>query len=152
MSRSQLDEFHRKTADHLTRYGRTIIGVFPGEGDDSPAFSYTIGNTSQGFPELLVIGSSHAPYLDDLSRLMIAAGKPFVEGQLVQVSMLRLPMKVVRAGNAARDLYTIQVGEFYGHQDYAILQLLISDTDGRFPDEPGCAEPWSTFPVLGGLS
>lgn len=81
------------------------------------SFSYTIGNQLKGLPELLVIGSCEASYLNDYSRLMIARGAPFDDGEVVALPKLRRPMKMIRTGAIAKQ-----------------------DTD-----EPGCQPPWSTF-------
>jgi Domain of unknown function (DUF4262) len=54
MSQDELSEFHRRTAAHIEREGRSIVGVFAADEDDGPPFSYTIGNHLKGLPELLV--------------------------------------------------------------------------------------------------
>ncbi len=141
------EDFHAGTVAHIEKHGRSIIGVFACADDDIP-FSYTIGNHLKGLPELLVIGSSRAPYLNDFSRLMIARGGPFANGEVVALPMLTLPMKFIVADTRAHENYTVQAGEYLGHQNYDVLQVLISDREGRFPDQPGCQPPWSTFPVL----
>lgn len=141
-------EFHHGTAEHIRTAGRSIIGVSPCVGDDGVPFSYTIGNHLKGLPELLIIGSGHAPYLNDLSRLMIARGKAFDDGELVKPLILTLPVKMIRAGDLARDQYTVQAGEYFGHQDYALMQAVLSDREGRFPGDAGCQKPWSQFPIL----
>ena len=122
--------------------------MFGTKEDDGPPFAYTIGNALKNLPELLVIGTSDAGFLNDLSQMMIEAGMPFADGHLVRIGGARLPVKLIRADPVAQDEYTIQAGEFRGHDDYAVMQVLIPDREGRYPGDAGCQEPWSRFPVL----
>jgi hypothetical protein len=143
-----LDEFRRTTAAHIERAGRTIIAVFPTEEDPGVPFAYTIGNHLKGLPELLVIGTAHAGFLNDLSRLMIASNAPFEDSQTLTMIGGRVPVKLIRASAAARAEYTIQAGEHFGHQNYSVMQVLMPDKQGRFPGEDGCDEPYASVPVL----
>ena len=79
---------------------------------------------------------------------MIAAGAPFEDGQTVLLSGARLPVKIIRANNVARTKYALQAGGYFGTDDYPIMQVLVSDQNGKFPGEIGCEPPFSTFPVL----
>jgi hypothetical protein len=140
--------FRRQTADHIAREGRSILGVGGGKYGEPP-FSYTIGNHFEGLPELLLIGSARTPYLNDLSQLMIARGEPFRDGEIVALPMLSLPLKLVCVDDIrAWENYTVQAGEHLGHDGYDIMQAVLSDKEGRFPDDPGCDKPWSLFPIL----
>ena len=143
------EAFHRDTAGIIARYGRTIIGVGGGDAGEPP-FSYSIGNHLKGLPELLIIGSCQAPYLNEMSRLMIARGRPFDEGELVKTLTLLLPMNAHHVGaRVAWDEYCVQAGEHLGHDDYSLTQMVLSDKEGRFPGDDGCQEPWASLPVLG---
>jgi Domain of unknown function (DUF4262) len=149
-SEAKLDwnRFREGTAGHIERNGRSIIRVFTTDEDDGFPFAYTVGNHIRKLPELLVIGTSRAPFLNDLSQMMIDIGRPFLNGQLVRIGIARLMVKLVRASDAAREEYTVQAGEYFGHQNYEVMQVVLPDRTGKFPDEPGCQPPWSTFPVL----
>jgi Domain of unknown function (DUF4262) len=138
---------HARTAEDIERFGRSILIV--GEGEEGWPFSYTIGNHLRELPELLIIGTSRGgALLNALSQKMIDAGKPFENGQLVSVGG-RLPVKVIRCNVAAAQTdYTIQVGEYFGHQDYSVMQVLLPDRSGKFPGEDGCQPLWSECPVL----
>lgn len=108
------EAFHRDTAGIIARYGRTIIGVGGGDAGEPP-FSYSIGNHLKGLPELLIIGSCQAPYLNEMSRLMIARGRPFDEGELVKTLTLLLPMKAHHVGaRVAWDEYCVQAESISG--------------------------------------
>jgi hypothetical protein len=99
-------------------------------------------------PELLVIGTSHAGWLNDLSQQMLDAGASFEDGQIVLIPGARLPVKVIRANGIAKTEYAIQAGQYFGTDSYPIMQVLIPDRNGTFPDETGCAAPFSAVPVL----
>jgi hypothetical protein len=139
--------FHRRTAAHIKREGRSIVAVFVAEEDDGPPFSYTIGNHLKGLPELLVIGTAQGVFLNTLSHLMIAAGHGFEDGETVRMLGSK-EVKLIRASAAAREEYTIQAGEHFGHQNYSVMQVLMPDKQGRFPGEDGCDEPYASVPVL----
>jgi hypothetical protein len=137
-----LRKMHEDVDRDIQQHGRSIMGV----GDDPP-FAYTIGNWKVGLPELLVIGTREAGFLNNLSEQMLNRGTAFANGELVSLGG-RFPLKVIVANKTARDQYTIQAGQHFGTEDYALLQLLIPDRNGVFPDEPGCMQPHSRMPVL----
>ena len=142
-----LDEFRRTTAAHIERAGRTIIAVFPTEEDPGVPFAYTIGNHLKGLPELLVIGTAQGVFLNTLSHLMIAAGHGFEDGETVRMLGSK-EVKLIHASAAAREEYTIQAGEHFGHDEYEVMQVLIPDKQGRFPGDEDCEEPYASVPVL----
>jgi hypothetical protein len=58
----------------------------------------------------------------------------------------KYPVKVIDVSGAViYDEYTCQVGHFYGTDDYAVQQMLIPDREGKYPGDPGCAEPYASF-------
>jgi hypothetical protein len=140
-------EFHTDTAEHIREYGRSIISVFDGEGDEIP-FAYTIGNTERGLPELLVIGTTKAYFLNNLSQLMIDRGSPFKDGELVDLGG-KYPVRISLTNDGrAQDDYTIQAGQYYGTEEYPVLQVLLCDKEGRFPGEAECQRPYCDVPIL----
>jgi hypothetical protein len=142
-----LRAFHDNVESDIKQYGRSIVGVC---GDDgSHPFAYTIGNYRQAMlPELLVIGVMRAGFLNDLSQQMIDAGQPFKDGQIVLLPGAEAPLKMIRANNTARTEYAVQAGVHFGHDNYSIMQVLLSDHDGKFPGETGCQPPYSDVRVL----
>jgi hypothetical protein len=142
-------KFHARTATDIRRHGRTIVAVFSRHDDPLPfGFAYTIGNAARGLPELLVIGTTDAGFLNLLSQKMIDAGAAFDNGQIVLIPGARAPVKVIAASAVARDEYAIQAGQYFGTESYPIMLVLIPDRAGKFPGEAGCAAPFSTIPVL----
>ena len=145
-------KFHDKITQDIRRCGRSIIGVFTSDEEDGPPFAYTIGNAihpnTAVLPELLVIGTTNAGWLNNLSQQMIDAGAPFEDGATVLIPGAHLPVKIIRANGTARTEYAIQAGQYFGTDRYPIMQVLIPDRNGKFPDETGCAAAFSTIPVL----
>lgn len=45
---------------------------------------------------------------------------------------------MIATSDAARRNYTIQAGQFYGHEDYEVQQILFPDRSGRYLDDPRC--------------
>jgi len=143
----RMAELRRKMHADIERTGRSVMCVFGGE--DTPPFAYTIGNYLNGLPDLLVIGLHDGSFLNDLSQKMIERGAAFSDGELIDLGG-KHPVKVITATDArARADYTIQAGRFYGFEHYALQQVLIPDKEGRFPDNPDCAQPYAAMPVLG---
>jgi len=123
--------------DHIDRFGQHLVAVF---GDDAgPGFIYTIGNANRALPELLAIGNfpPHAigPILNDLCDRMRESGAP-LEGDIDIGGTY--PIRARLAGAAARTDYTIQAGQYLGHDEYAVVQVLFPDPSGRYPGEEGC--------------
>ncbi len=83
-----------------------------------------------------------------LSQQMIERGCAFDNGERVRLTVARVPVKLVVASGIARDEYTVQAGVHFGHEKYAVMQVVVPDPAGRFPGEPGCDAPWSEVPVL----
>lgn len=122
------------------------MGVF-GE-DDYPPFMYTIGNYEYGLPELLIIGSTqNARALNVICERMHKQGCPFTDGELIDLGGT-YPLMALDAGGAAREQYTVQVGEYYQTDDYSVQQIVIPDPLGRYPFDPDCAAPFCLIPIL----
>jgi hypothetical protein len=148
-----LREVHERIERDIRKVGRSVMVV--GGGKDTMPFAYTIGNSRGRFrgkpdelPELLVIGTTDAGFLNNLSQMMIDAEQAFADGQVVLIPGARLPVKVIRANNSAHSEYTRQASEHFGHDDYSVMQILMPDLDGVFPDDAGCKSPYSKVPVL----
>lgn len=127
----------RRVHENIDRDGQHVFAIFPSR--ESPAFAYRIGNANVGLPELLVIGNftphTTGPILNQLGRKMRAAGKPLAG----DVSLGgRFPVRIRQTGPAAKARFTIQAGQYLGHERYDVLQLLFCDPEGRYPGEPGC--------------
>lgn len=149
------DAFYQGIKANISQHKRHLMVVFPCRGDDNLPFIYTIGNHELGLPELFVIGNAGggmAHLINNLCDQMIERGKAFDDGELVYWQPREphmQPCKVIRCSPSVKDDYTVQAGRYYDHEDYAVMQVVISDERGRFPGDPDCDEPWSTAPVYG---
>jgi hypothetical protein len=134
-----MDEFHFEIAHTIAKDGRQIIGVIPDR--KHAGFAYTIGNHSKGVPELLLIGN-FAPenikwVLNDISDRLIKRGKPFDNGSTVDLGG-KHPLMVWNCTEVAKSEFLIQAGEYFGHSDYLVQQVVIPDPQGRWPDDILC--------------
>jgi Domain of unknown function (DUF4262) len=143
-------EFYRGIAENIEEHGQHVMGVFGGPGDILP-FCYSIGLTGRGLPELLLIGGfapeDAAAVLNWLGEAMRERGRPFHDGEIVDWGG-RLPVKVINAGDEARDEYAIQAMSYYSTDSIVVQQVLVPDTMGRFSGDPHCEFPYSEVPVL----
>jgi Domain of unknown function (DUF4262) len=149
------DEFHDRIAEIIEEHDQYVMAVVTDDdnhsGDHPFDFVYSIGNTGRGLPELLMLGNMDfhvmGGVLNDLGRLMRERGRPFDDGEVVPTGG-RLPVKVINAGSVAGAEYACWAGDYYQTDAVRVQQVLVPDTDGRFPGEPGCAGPFSEVPVL----
>lgn len=142
-----MDAFRRTMADNIRRSGRTLLGVFPSEDSDDPlndAFTYSVGNSLVGLPELLVVGIFDGMQwpLNELSRLMIERGRKFDDGEMVSLGEGALPLCLVDASEEVKERYTVQATSFFGEENYQVMQVVLPDKDGRFPWQAECAPPY----------
>ncbi len=140
-------DFARSTEKAIREYGRAVLHV--GASD----FTYTIGNANKDLPELLLAGPRVNPVsvrniLNILSDKMIERGKPFDDGEMVDVGG-KCPVYICEATAAkVKTEFTVQVGHILGKTDYRVLQVVLCDPAGRFPWDPGCEFPYSMVKLL----
>jgi Domain of unknown function (DUF4262) len=144
---TRMRKFHDGVEKDIKAYGRRIICVGPTEAEPPTSqndfFAYTVGNARRGLPELLIIGTSRGGYmLNPLSEMMIERGQKFADGEMIECGC-KFPFCLIDANETVKDSYTIQAGEHYSSQDYAVMQVVIPDRDGHFPWQPKCVAPFS---------
>lgn len=119
--------------EHIDKCGQHLFGV-----GGNPPFIYTIGNANHGLPELLIIGPFHfndtGLLLNMLGAKMRETGEP-LSGEFSFGG--QFPVKVREASEAAKSEWTIQAGQYLGHENYSVLQVLLCDKNGVYPGEPG---------------
>ena len=145
----------REITTKIEQHGQCVQVVYPTPVDPPGTlpFMYTIGNYHLGLPELLVVGTDKeviAGVLNRLGKLQRDRGKGLADEEIVSVGG-KFPVRVVDAGEIGRTKYATFVGIFYGTQGYAVRQVLLPDTQGRWPDQPGCDRPYCEQPVLSAL-
>jgi hypothetical protein len=138
--------------DNITKNGQAVQVVYltkdskPG---DQP-FMYTIGNYHLGLPELLIVDTDKdiiAGVLNRLGKMQRERGKAFADEEIVSVGG-KFPVRIIDTGLIGRTKYATFVGMFYGTQSYDVRQVVLPDTQGRWPDTPGCDQPYCRQPIL----
>ena len=148
---SPRDHYLESLLTNIERYGVGLVGVLADVDHNHPVagFTYTVGLTPLGHPELLVYGLPP----EVAERLLNVLVREIRQGR-----QLRPGDQVRQPGNAAAIFTAIavlddddleMVREIYGSSDYA-LQLVWSDEHGRFPWADGYA-PWRHRQPIRGL-
>lgn len=130
--------FKDRVDDKIATHGQFLMAVFSEPDEGKPAFIYTIGNSELGLPELLQIGNFRpedtGQILNILGERMRDQGCP-PEGDISVGG--RFPVRCRWAGPEAKREYTIQAGNWLGHEEYGVVQIIFCDYEGRFPGDPG---------------
>ena len=127
-----------------------VVHLSQGDPPDSQPWMYTVGNHAVGLPELLIVDADHeflAGLLNRLGKMQRDRGTAFADEELVSIGG-KFPLRIVDAGEVGRNKYATLVGLYYGTRDYEVRQVLVPDTQGRWPDTPGCEMPYARQPVL----
>lgn len=131
--------------ENILRTGRHIVGVFDPHGKET-SFCYSVGNTVDGLPEFLLIGnlppSFCASIINMVSAVQNKAGAALGEGDL-KLEDFPLPFRLRHCTDAAKGRYTVQAGEYFGRQDYKVIQIMLCDKQNRYPGDEGCEYPFN---------
>jgi hypothetical protein len=142
--------FYDEIAQTISDCGWRLMGVLPDPDESSDSFIpfiYTIGNYECGLPELLMIGSAYGGHaLNAIVARMRHYNRAFMDGESIDLGKECQP-KAFWANEEAQE-YTVQVGEYYGTNDYAVQQIVVPDTFGRYPGDPQCDLPFRLVPLL----
>lgn len=126
------EELNQRNTQMIQSHGRAVIGVF-----DS-GFSYTIGNTLKGVPELIMIGGIDVRHmaliLNYVSDHLIEKGVP--DDGIVDIGG-QFPMKVIKASHRAQDEFMFQASRYHGTEDYDVLQVIVPDKTGKYQGDEG---------------
>ena len=83
---------------------------------------------------------------------MIERARAFDDRELVEIGG-KYPTMAIHAKASVKDNFTIQAGQFLGHQDYRVIQMLFTDPNGIFPTQPGCDPLYKKLqPFMGELN
>jgi Domain of unknown function (DUF4262) len=140
-----------KIAQAISEIGWSPMCVLPDpdERTGSLPFIYSIGNCECGLPELLMIGCAYeggSSLLNTIIARMRHYNRAFTDGESIDLGK-KLQPKAFWANEEAKE-YTVQVGEYYGTNDYAVQQIVAPDTLGRYPEDPQCDLPFRLVPLL----
>jgi hypothetical protein len=143
-------QLRRQITDNITKDGQSVQVIGPSEAPGSQPFMYTIGNFHHGLPELLIVDTDKdmfASVLNRLGRMQRERRRAFADEELVSIGG-KFPLRIVDAGIVGRTKYATFVGIFYNTQNYEVRQVVLPDTQGRWPDQPGCDPPYARQPIL----
>lgn len=137
---SVLDKLGEQVRANIAKSGVHVWGIFGS--NEGPSFTYTTGLYEKQLPEFVIAGFSpdSAHYIIMLAyEEMKKRGRRFADREVFLVD--DDPTKALvflDARDSVRDDYTIQTGQYYQTEDYEVQQILIPDTEGRFPNDPNC--------------
>jgi len=114
--------------------------VTPGDAPADPTHGHTLGLCeTHAHPELLLVGLP-AHLVDEFLRhaaALVAAGRRFEHGQVATGVFPGAPAAVRRVGEQHYQDYLTDALAHYGTPEFAALQILFPDRDGRYPWEAG---------------
>ncbi len=136
----------------IDKHGQMIQFVHRSSGDppDFQPFVYTIGNLRLGMPELLYISDrieGMGDLLNHLGELQRKRGRGLAPGETIKLEG-KFVARITDAGVRGRTEYAIQAGVFYETDEFQVCQILLTDSEGRWPEDPACRKPYSTQPLL----
>lgn len=130
-------EWHDRADEHLKtlqemikQYGWTVQGVFDAEG--GPFFSYTVGLTEAGLPELIVSGLGPQQGIVVLNNAAKVHSREELEHGHTSEEIITVEMRVIDAPRAEIGMAT----RLYGETARAV-QIVWPDDEGLFPAQDG---------------
>lgn len=121
--------------DNVQRFGHHVQYVFPCQPGDQE-FTYTIGLTAKYGYELIVFGlpaRASAQILNQISVYLRDHHLPLDEpvGEFTN-----LPVQFKLCDPAKLGDYVRQAFNYYDREDIPVVQMVLCDKDGHFPDDP----------------
>jgi len=130
-----IDDYMTIVAQDIAEHGLHIVGVF--SDGNAPPFTYTVGLLSGLGFELVVYGLPHPVaqiVLNDIGA-HVRAGRS-LPVNLPDTSFTNLPIKFVVCGPKAQEVNGV-ARRFHEVRNVPMLQLVLCDRAGKFPDEAG---------------
>jgi hypothetical protein len=143
------DVLKKTHARHIAEHGHALVGVFPSNDTPGQVFTYTIGRALVGDPELILVGldnRSAAVILNRLVEVMTANASPWVQGPVGIGG--QFPVYLKHTEDFVKDAYTSQASNYLEDLPYTVMQVVLCDTQGRFPWDDGCDEMFKTLQTL----
>lgn len=140
-----LPELYERNEKLIEKYGHAVIGVAASTPEKS--FSYSVGLADGGLPELVCIGVVDTSIINAVAQFMKKRERAVEDGELVSIGGT-YPLKIAACHDAVKkEMMTMATRHAKG-KPFAAMQLVLCDTTGVFPDEPGCAYPFNQVPYL----
>ena len=140
-----MEAVHKKLMDTIIERGHAVASIHGSE--DGPPFSYTVGRTLKGRPELFITGPIDAriqmAILNDAVR--VDEETPLKPGQERDGLLQRFSTRIVEIDPQAASMFVAR--NFFG-DDVRALQIVWPDPDGRFPGDPRFSFPADHQPVF----
>lgn len=137
-----------ESREKIAKYGWLCQHVFPVNDSDPMAFTYTVGLAGHGHRELIVFGLEP----EEAQAVLNHLGQDIVDGAVLLPGFLPLggqydPYLLETDPEQAQKFLTLAY-RFYSPM-LAPLQLVLCDTEGVFPWQSDCEEPFALQPILG---
>jgi hypothetical protein len=131
----------------IDEFGWAVRNVGAGPEPGEAAFSYTVGLTSFGHPEVVITGMPFKPAQTFLNNIGadVRDGKRFEAGALNE-DLAPVPVLFL---SVLRDEGLVAVRQVYG--SCSAVQMVWPDSAGRFPWIAGYNNPPDAQPLLGSL-
>lgn len=129
-------DIQKKIADHIAKFGHSIMGVF--EGEDSPSFACTIGLTHKlQHKELLMVGIPYDYTAQILNAIVlkIKTDGPIKDGDVLE-KIANFPLIAREMTDDIAGEYAIQCNLYYSDRDLGKPSFMIiywPDKQGIFP-------------------
>ena len=147
-----IEEFARRQQQLIDQYGWAVTNVFPTEDDPVSPFSYTVGLTAHGYPELIIAGldphTSHM-LLNNLAGRVYDRAERFTAGQRITDLLPAGYDAVIVEGPATDALYPGAAFARYGKDAVSLQQIVWPDPEGRYPWDTEYGYGKHVQPVLG---
>jgi hypothetical protein len=133
-----LDDWMRDQQEHIDTTGWSVTHVLPTDDEPASPFSYTVGLTPWGSPELVIAGLppeiAHA-LLNDLAARVFDQAARFTHGQRIP-DLLAGYDAIIREGQATAALLPGAAHARYGAANVRLQQVVWPDPLGHFPWDP----------------
>lgn len=129
----------------IDRHGWAVRNV--ASSDPAECFSYTVGLTAHGHPEVVMTGlppDAGTAFLNIAGEIVVREGGRVEAGTSTAEFAEGPPMPVILAEDVSG---LTAVRDLYGSVE--AVQVIWSDTHGRFPWESGYGNPPGSQPLLG---
>jgi hypothetical protein len=140
-----LNEVLQAADENIALYGNTVQLIFDPSGEEPP-FAFTVGNCLKGFPELVMFGlppNVLATFLMQASHMM-REGELVIEDRGVTDDLAEGYKTGIRRAIPETAYENTRLLREYCEAkklDYPeVFQLVIPDTQNRFPWEAGCEQ------------
>lgn len=145
------EAFVARMREIISESGHGVMTVHDDAHDAAQPFTYTIGLTLRGLPELLMVGPNPNEafrFVNLVARIQPYDGLRSEEMFLASVSGsdAKHPVYVSEIEDReTKDRFTRQVGVVLGVDDWRVQHLIAPDRQGRFPWDEGCEEPYRSW-------